>query len=138
MSARFPTFSGTPSEDIEVFLFEFDAACDAYDLPDPLADQHLLDASDDGSTFSGAGDDTQNLRYKLLRKSLNKEATRFLLGCGPSVFSSYSALRTALVDHFQPEENRATFKVSLRHRRRKPNESLLKLATDIKLLTKSD
>ena len=44
-------------------------------------------------------------------------------------------LRNALRNHFSPRETTSILRVSLRHRKRKPNESLVELARELRLLT---
>ena len=141
-AGSFPVFSGAPGEDIEVFFLEFDSACEAYGFPPVERCENLLDTDFDQSCSSPVAsssrlliNDRDALRYRFLRKSLRKEASRFLLACDKSVVEDYVQLRTVLVDHFLPKENSSLFRVKLRHRRRSPNECLVKLATDIRLMT---
>ena len=86
----FPVFSGAPGEDIEVFFLEFDSACKAYGFPPVERCEKLLDADFDCSSPVASSsrllnNDRDALRYRLLRKSLKKEALRFLLACDKSI-----------------------------------------------------
>ena len=116
-----PTFGGNPDEDIDVFLLEFDSTCDAFALDKiPYVDR--------------VEDHTTEERYKLFRLALRKETTKFLVVSEFQGKDEFFMLRNALRNHFSPRENSSVLRVSLCHRKRKPNEFLVKLARELRLL----
>ena len=64
-----------------------------------------------------------------------KEATKFLLVSEFQGKHDFFMLRNALRNHFSPRKISSVLRVSLRHRKRKPNECLVKLARELRLLT---
>ena len=119
-----PTFGGNPDEDIGICLLEFDSDCDpftldAIELSDRVKDHKAED------------------RYGLFHLALHKEATKFLLVSDFRGQEDYFVLQDAVRNQFSPREQKdaSVIRVSLRHRKRKPNERLVKLAQELRLLT---
>ena len=63
-----------------------------------------------------------------------KEATKFILVSEFQGKHDFFMLRNALRNHFSPREISSVLRVSLRHRKRKSNECLVKLERELRLL----
>ena len=150
-ATSFPTFGGEQGEDVELFLLEFDNVCDSYDLPPD--DSHQGTESQPRTLYFGTPlqdeapeeEDLQigpnssggepSLRLKYLRRALKKEAARHLSLLGPEFTCTYSMLKAALVQRFLPRESASLYRAELRGRQRRHRETLLELASSIRVAT---
>ena len=130
---RLPTFSGTKEEDVDVFLLQFDNACDAHELPPIPTDTDTDDCHESDS--EDTKDKRTPPRLTHLIHSLRGKAAQLLVTFTQHERDNYYALRDALLDRYRPSQHEPIKKAELRARKRMHNEDLVTLAQDIKLLT---